>query len=286
MDLSDPGKFLPGQVYVAFSRVKSLDSLFILNFNKKAIKTNKKIDQEMQRLRDNALIIPQDLHLLLNTEYLTIGLLNVRSIRHKLHYIQQDKIIDKCHIACFTETWLQSENSFTGFCTTNHHIRNDRNEEDTMGGGVLIEMKGFIKSIVTTRLNHDGIEILQTVLSINASVQFTMILLYRSPSSDKRMAISMLQDTITNIDYDENIFTMILGDFNEDLLANATNSDLHSFLTHSNFIQYVTEGTTESGSLLDCVYVMQSDQLVNVYINDCYYSDHQWVIVQMPKIIV
>ena len=37
------GNFSPGQVYVAFSQVKSLSGLHILNFNPNAIRTNAKV---------------------------------------------------------------------------------------------------------------------------------------------------------------------------------------------------------------------------------------------------
>ena len=47
------GRFSPGQAYVAFSRVKKLDGLHILNFNPKAIKASQDVKAEMDRLEGN-----------------------------------------------------------------------------------------------------------------------------------------------------------------------------------------------------------------------------------------
>ena len=49
------GRFCPGQAYVAFSRVKKMKNLHILNFNPKAIKASEEVKVEMQRLNGNLL---------------------------------------------------------------------------------------------------------------------------------------------------------------------------------------------------------------------------------------
>ena len=55
--------FTAGQAYVAFSRVKTLDGLFIKNFNPASIKVNSSVVSEMERLTSEKLLpslpIPQ-----------------------------------------------------------------------------------------------------------------------------------------------------------------------------------------------------------------------------------
>ena len=82
------GRFSPGQAYVAFSRVKTLQGLHILNFNPKAIKASTDVQNEMIRLNN-----------------ITICLLNVRSLIAKLADIKQDMYLKATNIVCFCETW-------------------------------------------------------------------------------------------------------------------------------------------------------------------------------------
>ena len=60
---------------------------------------------------------------------LTIGLLNVHSLVHKLKHTQQDNTYETCDIACFTGTWFNCNTSFTGVSTVRRYMRNDRTQD-------------------------------------------------------------------------------------------------------------------------------------------------------------
>ena len=55
------GRFSPGQAYVAFSRVKTLQGLNICNFSPTAIKKSDKVHEEMTRLNTKLVKVVSDL---------------------------------------------------------------------------------------------------------------------------------------------------------------------------------------------------------------------------------
>ena len=82
--------FTAGQAYVAFSRVKTLQGLFIKNFNPASIKVSSSVVTEMEPLTSNKLLstspVPQ-LAMLPSVNWIKIGHLNVRSYLAKLEDI-------------------------------------------------------------------------------------------------------------------------------------------------------------------------------------------------------
>ena len=54
VDMSpNKGKYYPGQAYVGFSTVKTLDGLHIINYTQSQIKISPNVEEEMERLRQN-----------------------------------------------------------------------------------------------------------------------------------------------------------------------------------------------------------------------------------------
>lgn len=101
------GRFSAGQAYVAFSRVKTLLGLHIVNFNAASIKTSTNVENEMSRLNSKLLQpVPELKCLSLPNNYVTLSVLNVRPINTKQADILLDDCLKYATILCFCETWL------------------------------------------------------------------------------------------------------------------------------------------------------------------------------------
>ena len=77
--------------------------------------------------------------------------------------------------------------------------------------------------------------------------------------------------------------TVILGDFNENLLLSTSSSVLLQFMSSIGFTQLVKAQTTDFGSLLDHIYYNQPCTRCVVDVVDIYFSDHDACFVSIPK---
>ena len=102
------------QAYVAFSRVRTMAGLQILNkYMPKKIRADPKVHVVMERLRMNPL---QHVHLTHNmhnatvssTNNLNIIHLNVRGYLANLQDVLNDETVKSADVICFTETHLHS----------------------------------------------------------------------------------------------------------------------------------------------------------------------------------
>ena len=193
------GHFSPGQVYVAFSRVKTLEGLHILNFNATAIKSSDKVQKEMDRLNTKLLVtVPQLQYHSLSNSHVTLALLNVRSITAKTPDILQDKYLGCANVLCFCETWLSLSHLFPPL--HDHHImlRCDRATDNHKRGVMITVVQNMQPSHTLSYTCYNGIQCLTTRPLLPSNTYLNVILVYRSPSNSMDIFTNLLTTLLQN----------------------------------------------------------------------------------------
>ena len=100
------GKFKPGEACVAFSRVKTLDKLHIINCTQSQIHMLEHVEKEMKRLRQN--ILPQMPSNVFTDMPGGVKILhiNIGNLKRKMEDIKDDDIVKNSYIISVNETHL------------------------------------------------------------------------------------------------------------------------------------------------------------------------------------
>ena len=103
-DLKIQKSFNQGQIYIALSRISSMNKMYLIgSYNKESLKVNESAKEEYKRLRSGGLLKSQS-HLALTETSITITLLNTHSMKlHVLDFAMDDRLLDN-DILYLTET--------------------------------------------------------------------------------------------------------------------------------------------------------------------------------------
>ena len=263
---------------MAFSRVKSLNGLFIKNFNPNSIKVSPTLVCEMERLASESLLPPLPVPNVLtvfSSDVIKIGHLNVRSYLGKL---ANDSCISHTDVMCFTETFLKPCPHIASLplsCSSSAQFRFDRDvSQDLSNGGVMIVCASHLMPHTVSLQHHRDLEIVSILVNHQ---QLCIVAVYRRPQLSLSRFLTLFKDYLYHLPH-STIPTIILGDFNENLLS----SLLSSYMLSVGFSQLVTVPTTNQGSLLDHIYYNRSNADA-VDVVDTYYSDHSACFVSLPS---
>ena len=266
------GRFSAGQAYVAFSRVKTLQGLHILNFNPLSIKKSTDVQNEMIRLNTRLLrTVPQ---FCCPNNCIAIALLNVRSINAKLLDIDKDNSLKCANVLCFCETWFTLTQRSPLVLENQIDIRCDRATGDNKGG-VMICCPQTMEPSRTHGAAYYGIEAVSTILLLPNSSRLHLVLLYRSPVVQLQTLVDFLSGLL-NIVAVSGIPSIVLGDFNDNILS-GHQSRVVSLMSRYGYSQLVQSPTTAQGTLIDHVYYRGPSNSISVHVQDTYYSDHDTV---------
>ncbi|XP_052690977.1 uncharacterized protein LOC128168860 [Crassostrea angulata] len=284
--------FAAGQAYVAISRVTSKDGLFIETTDEDKLKKKIYADPDvktslsiMEKFVPNAV---GDIGQIQTEECKTIILLNVQSLRAHIQDIKSDNRLSKADFICLTETWLKDQDDLSeyeipgfNFYSISRGMCYDDSSNtfcklsQARGGGIGV----FQRKEENIRVHELPLKNIEGMTLELCKENIIIIVIYRPCIINVSFFLDALQKVV--IVYQERGFQcVVIGDFNEDA---RTNGPITSFLQSKGFKQRVDFSTTESGTILDHIYVTEglSVKVVKVPV---YFSYHDAIKVYFQNI--
>ena len=205
-------RFNAGQLYVALSRVTSLNGLYLTgNFDQTAFKSDEKAFAEYERLRSECTLssIPD---IVCTNNSITITLLNIRSLKKHAVDLTSNKELMTTDILCLTETHILPDqdvediNNQLNPLTLIYNNSPDKFLSTAIGYSKVIFLQSFLK--------FDGLFIMRFLkASFSASRVISICVVYRKHSISLNQFLDMLSETLHSYDID-----VLLGDFKHELL--------------------------------------------------------------------
>ena len=268
-DLVKQKNFNYGQMYVALSKVTSLNGLyFIGEFNLSYIRADPRAIYEYCRMRNEKKIQTIDIPSSSDKTF-TFLLLNTRSFPKHAIDISKDKRLYQADILCLTETHITPEQ--TTHMADQHlsqfQFLNDRSEDKFQS--LSVGYRDTVRIDFYYAVQGRSYVNLSKINFMNFS--FRVLLLYRKNSEN----LNNFYENLIEINTHQN-FDIILGDFN----VNALEQNSQVKQVWSNYMQVVTESTQISCSLLNHIFIckqMNLDMIVQNVVITTYFSDHDAV---------
>ena len=198
----------------------------------------------------------------------TIGCVNVRSLRNKTHDFVDNILEDKYDICMITETWLDgaddvimTEATPSGFCF-DHQPREQR-----AGGGVGLLCKQNFRPQRRPTLQKNTFEYCEWTLKIK-NENILAVVIYRPPYSEHHLH-SVTEFIKEFCDYQETIITsphkiIIGGDFNIhcELFDDNDSNKFRDMLTKFTLTNHVQMPTHTGGHTLDLLITREHDDII------------------------
>ncbi len=286
-DTSNPrqptGRNVAALHYVGLSRLTKLDDLILTDLYEHRIYTNKCVESEMIRLRQNPVkysinFFPYQL----SQNPLNLIFHNIRSLSKYRQDVLNDIHNRSCDILIFCETNLAenvniSKYKIPGYETHNKaYLRADKRT----ACGTVIYSKLQLDDMRTTQIS--GVEITSFIVD---KLQIGVISVYKSPNTklSNQDFTSLIKDHISNQHTLRPAIPIVMvGDFNDDALIdpdtmvrNQSYRFLEQQFNELNINQYIYEPTTDYNSALDHCWTNIRPDMFIVNTLESHFSDHK-----------
>ena len=262
--------------YVALSRVRSIKNLYILNFNKKALKVDEKVVQEMQRLCESKLqlcYIPFD-----TDEFhgrFNILFNNCRSLHKHFGDVAADTNVKSADIVAFAESRLHASDDSNQYSIDGFQlVRNDQ-IQNAAGVRPPHGLAIYVKNDITIKqcFSYSVSEIEFTFLNVAKNLSCKQIVaVYKAPAFSLEGLKEVFKKQLHKY-IDKSKAIVFIGDFNIDI--SKSHKGLCDFMDRefkcSQLVHYMT---TDYGSILDLVFTNTNGICGTI---EAYWSDHKLV---------
>ena len=275
-DLHKQRCFNYGQMYVALSRVRTLNGLYISgDISEKAIRKAIRADpvalKEYDRLRREACFDPVE-RFENSCKKFVFAHLNVRGFNKHSPDIERDSILTNCDIILLSETQLlngsQKVSSIDGFSVYFHSSSNDK----------FSSLAVCYKPEVNFECEYSipGAIVFSVCKPTYSGRKIRFLGLYRKHGSKIEDFSYVLSHLISNC----GTIDVIMGDFNMNHF-----DDIHASIVDvlAPYDQLVKQPTQISGGLLDPIYVRNGGTTAKQMIRHLYFTDHDATIGQFSK---
>ena len=238
----------------------------------------------MMRLRTEVLDISVPLLYNIKAETFKILFHNVRSLRLHFDDVQCDYNVQAAEMSIFVQTALchsdpEENYQLNGFRFFRNDILPENNTRTCYGTAVY--MKNKVCCVCPPmRANVNDVEMTVTVVSGPVS-DLHVVGIYRSKSKVNLKRFIDAIDHLNDVIADQNTPTVILGDFNVNLLEMHSDSKALTkcLVEKRGYTQLITKCTTDYCSLLDHIYTNIPDRIQSSGVLESYFSDHKPVFV-------
>ena len=272
------GPYGTGQAYVAFSRVKTYEGLYILNYTRSQIKVDSRVDEFMDEMKNKKVSYLSQPLLVMPSSGLKVIHQNVQGLYAHRYDVDTCRSMQDADVVCMSETHLNIGQQWPlkTFNDNSHYIlRYERTIAKC--GGVAICVKKCVSSCKLYTY-EDSPEIVHIYLN---TLDIDICCIYNSPTKSIGSFITILENILPRTLSK----CIIVGDFNVNLFDNNSASDkLTTIMSKFGFKQYITNPTTDYGSLLDHLYI-RNMFVMNTDVHDCYYSYHDEIYVELSTVL-
>ena len=259
--------------YVACSRVPKLSQLHIINFAPNQILTDKKVEEEMQRLqRERLLVIVKDVYPK-KDKWFNIYYCNIQSLLIHVKYLQKDQMALSSNIMLFNETHLTPHDLDVNINIDGFECYRFDSEVTANGrrpyNGLVVYVRSFFEVHVVRKYRAERFEYMLCEIKTEWHT-LTVALVYIKPKTSHVHVVSMFEHIFQN---DLNRGTVsVIGDFNLDTQIPQNRLLMQNIGIEYNLFWNKTSPTTNKKTTIDHCLSSEATTVLSRYVPWSYHT--------------